>query len=159
MLAKELSGKIEELKKGLIYNDEFQEIFNYFFEVVTADPHFTSSSKTLPESSFISTAVKYTLKSLYEKKLFENQEQLTSSTEDQMAFFITQYIKEAGFYHGPVAMFGGMGCYFYFEKQSMGLLNIKFPDSDRVWYSRFTALKAEKGALPQLVNVGEVARN
>jgi hypothetical protein len=159
MIAKKLNEKIEELKNGLIYNNEFQEIFNYFIDVVTADPHFTSSSKALPESSFISNAIKYTLKSLYEKMLFENKDDTASLTEDSTTFLITQCIKKAGFYHGPIAMYGGMGCYIYFEKQKMGLLNIKFPGSDKVWYSRFTALEAEKGVLSQFANIGGTATN
>lgn len=159
MIAKGLNDKINNLQKYLRYNDEFQEIFTYFFDELAADSRFMPSSSALSEAPFISKAVQLTLKSLFNEVLNDTRGSMAPPEEDKMAFIIIQHIKASGFYHGPIAMFGGIGSYFFFEDEGVGLLNMKFPGSDKVWYSRFSTIKSKAGAFPQFNTEGATMQN
>lgn len=141
--------KIDHLRTEMLTNEAFEETFQQFFNIAL-DENFMDSGKEITEAPLIATAISQTLKGLYEKAFPDEKKLIARDPLSGQAFISINHIENQGMYHGPVIMYGGMGGFFYFEKEGAGLLSLSFPVSETVWYSRFTTIQDFGDYLPQM---------
>lgn len=153
-----MKEKIEKLRDQLVSNDDFHATFTYFFTSLAMDQNFMKKGEALGEAPKLSTAITKTMESLYQH-LLETPGIKPRSGNDTMAFVGVNYIKEYGLYHGPIKITSGMGSYFYFEKEGMGLMMVKFLESPKMWYSRFTTIEHDGDAIPYIYPMDPNSRN
>jgi hypothetical protein len=145
-LSKSMIRRIDHLREEMLNNDAFEETFQHFFDIALEDT-FIQSGKEVTPIPLITSAITKTLQRLYEKAFPERKINQGGIKQDTNALISINQIKKQGLCHGPVLMFGGIGGFFYFESEGVGLLSISFPGNGEVWYARFSTLQDLDGYL------------
>ena len=142
-ISKELTEKMETLKKMVSQHGDFQEIFDYFHDVLIPDDNFLDLGEAAEDSPILQASliagIENIAKSINLKRTIISNEPLN----------MLSYIKEFRFYHGPIMTSGAVGDYFFFEEEGIGILGIQFPENPQVWYARFTAIQGDGDSMPQ----------
>ncbi len=148
-LSKAMVRKIDHLRKEMLTNEAFEETFQQFFNIAL-DENFMNSGKEIMEAPLIGSAISRTLMRLYEKAFPDEEKFTTVDDVSRQALIGINHIESHGMYHGPVIICGGMGGFFYFEKEGTGILSLSFPGDETVWYSRFTTIQDFGDYFPQM---------
>jgi hypothetical protein len=132
--------KLEDLKEKMQVEEDFGEIWKFFFD------HFGES----PEFMALGARADETMRMFLEPILESICKQLVNR-EVMAAEFILTEIPDQKFYHGPCLTDAGIAVVFYFEDVKMGMFSLSpGPGTALVHYGRFSTIPVT-GKKPFLV--------
>jgi hypothetical protein len=119
--------RLRQLKQKLIQEKDLSNIWSFYMDEFADRPEFLDVGEPKP-SAFIEAVVPQICQQMFGKKV-------------KIADLLTIYIAEYKFFHAPFLAGGRIGGLIYFEEERIGLLAVsaKFPPTDEVKYSRFSA--------------------
>jgi hypothetical protein len=126
--------KLADLKAMVQIDEDFSEIWKFFFDHFGEKPEFASSGQ--PADDGIQS---------YLEPILEDICKRMTNRDVMIAEFLLNEVPGYGFYHGPCLTDAGIAVVMYFEDVKMGMISLS-PSfgSGLVHYARFTAVPVEK---------------
>lgn len=143
----EIKNNIRQLGKLLVEQDDFGEIYNYFFEKLVTLPAFMEMGEA-KDAPILTASIQQATLNLYQSIFKDKKNSNPEEFIAQIDFLPITYIEQFGFYHGGFMVPGGMGNFFYFEEHQIGLLISTFTGDQRSWFSRFSTTVMDDDSLP-----------
>jgi hypothetical protein len=122
--------KLEDLKQKMQIEEDFGEIWKFFFDHFGENPEFMAFGRRADEDmhSFL-------------EPILENICKHVVNREVMAAHFILTEISGRNFYHGPCVTDAGLAVVFYFDDLKMGMFSLTPAlGSGLVHYGRFSTI-------------------
>jgi hypothetical protein len=119
--------RLKQLRRKLIQEKDLSKIWSFYTDEFADRPEFLDVGEPKP-NEFIEAVVPQICQQIFGKKV-------------KITDLMTIYLAEYNFFHAPFLAEGRIGGLIYFEEERIGLLAVsaKFPPTDEVKYSRFSA--------------------
>lgn len=122
--------KLAELKEKMQVEEEFKDIWSFFFDHLGENQEFMTSGQRADAAMH-----------QYLEPLLEGICQQIVSREVMIIQLLLTAVPEHKFYHGPCVTDAGFGCVFYFDDVKMGMMSLSPAlGSGLVHFARFTTI-------------------